>query len=251
MSGTVAIHQPNYLPWLGYFVKMYLSDVFVFHDTVGFSKSGYTKRCKIIGAKGTTSTTWLSVPVSNREEGTSIKDIEIAEDDKWRGKHLRKIENAYASAPYFEECYSFLRKQLTTHQSHRCLTDLNTSLIQDIATQLEIYPKYVYSSELKVEGQKSALNLNIAKALEASVYVQGSGAGTYEDDMAFRDAGVKICPVDTYSWLSNHPYTTDALGFVNGLSIIDVLMHCGIEGTKNMIKQIAEESGKGYNGKVH
>src|ERR1043165_5716491 len=91
----VAIHQPNYFPWLGYFAKMARSDAFVFLDDVQYSKNSYINRVQIKGKE------WLTVPVSHHL-GDPINRVQCA-DPRWRAKHLDKLRATYAKTAHFDE----------------------------------------------------------------------------------------------------------------------------------------------------
>ena len=90
----VAIHQPQYLPWLGYLAKWAAADLFVFLDTVQYEKNGWQNRNRIKTADGAR---WLTVPVHARL-GTPIADVAIDCEQSWSARHLRAIDGAYADA---------------------------------------------------------------------------------------------------------------------------------------------------------
>ena len=104
----IAIHQPNFFPWAGYFYKIYLSDIFVFLDDVQYSKNSYTNRASIILEQ---KSSWLTIPIKSSLK-TKIYDIQVA-DSLWKKKHLSKLVNAYKRSDFFSEIYltkSFSRK---------------------------------------------------------------------------------------------------------------------------------------------
>src|SRR6266849_5030111 len=90
----IAIHQPHYLPWLGYFAKWAAADLFVFLDTVQYEKNGWQNRNRIKTRDGPR---WLTAPVRARL-GTAIRDVMIDTTQPWRARHFRAIDNAYAKA---------------------------------------------------------------------------------------------------------------------------------------------------------
>jgi len=90
-----AIHQPHYLPWLGYLAKWAAADVFVFLDTVQYEKNGWQNRNRIKTAAGPR---WLTVPVHARL-GTPLGLVTVDAGQPWGARHLRAIEHAYARAP--------------------------------------------------------------------------------------------------------------------------------------------------------
>ena len=101
----VGIHQPNYMPWLGFFDKMRRCDVFVLLDTVPYTKNGYQNRCMIRGAQGGF---WLTVPVITKGRlGQLTKDVEINNRVNWRDKHWKSIAQNYCKARCFEQYAQF------------------------------------------------------------------------------------------------------------------------------------------------
>ena len=93
----VAIHQPNYMPWIGFFQKMALADIFVILDTVQFSKDSYTQRTKIRTKEGWI---WLTVPIEKKYHFKPIKDIPLPHDTKWLKKHKMSILSNYSKGPF-------------------------------------------------------------------------------------------------------------------------------------------------------
>ncbi|PYN14894.1 MAG: hypothetical protein DME05_13725, partial [Candidatus Rokuibacteriota bacterium] len=110
----IAIHQPHYLPWLGYFAKWAAADLFVFLDTVQFEKNGWQNRNRIKTRDGAR---WLTVPV-RASLGTPIKDVTIDERQPWPGRHLRMIEHAYAKAPCWPRWRDQIRAFYGGHWTH-------------------------------------------------------------------------------------------------------------------------------------
>src|SRR5262249_29534956 len=110
---AVAIHQPHYLPWLGYLAKWAAADVFVFLDTVQYEKNGWQNRNRI---KPATGPRWLTVPVHARL-GTSIDGVTL-DDQPWCQRHRRAIEHAYADAPHFKGHQEALERLYDTPWTH-------------------------------------------------------------------------------------------------------------------------------------
>ena len=97
----VAAHQPLFLPWMGYFNKINMADVFVFSNNIQFTPSGWIARNSIKTDKGSE---YLSVPVKGKKNSIQlIKQVQIVEDNgKWKNKHLRTIEWNYRKTPFFK-----------------------------------------------------------------------------------------------------------------------------------------------------
>lgn len=218
----VAIHQPNYLPWLGYFYKMSNCDVFVFLDDALHSKSSITNRNKIKTRGGTK---LLTVPLSTKE--VKINELIICNEQKWPLKHWNIIENAYSQAPYWGE-YSIYFNDIYKKMSWSFLSELNVRLISLIKDILGIRTEVITPSELKIENQRgSQRNLSICKYLGADVYLSGEGARSYNDEEAFEREGIKLVYTNF-----RHPVYQQLWGdFIPNLSIIDLLFN---EGEKSL-----------------
>ena len=214
----VAIHQPNYLPWLGFFYKMANCDVFVFLDDALHSKSSFTNRNKIKTRDGIK---LLSVPLSTKE--VRINELLICNDQKWQSKHWNIIENSYRQAPYWEE-YSAHFKDILAKKSWTYLSELNIALIWQIKVILGIKTEIVTSSTLNIGGHRgSERNLAICKYLKADIYLSGEGARSYNDEQAFEREGIKL----VYTGFQ-HPVYRQLWGdFIPNLSIIDLLFNEG------------------------
>src|SRR5437868_12405913 len=145
----VAIHQPNYAPWLGYFVKIARSDLFVFLDDAQYSKNSYTNRAQI-DAAGTAK--WLTVPVSY-SFGDPINRVRAA-DAKWRDNHLGMLRQYYGKAPAFNETWDFITKLYAALPDDN-LARSNEGIIQGLAARLDLHPRFISSSSIEVGDARS------------------------------------------------------------------------------------------------
>lgn len=212
-----AIHQPVYLPWLGFFDKMRRSDVFVILDDVAFSRNSIENRNLIKTPRGRL---WLTVPVRTKGRfGQFIKDVEIDASQKWAEKHWKSISMNYnraeffaAHAPFFERVYS---SQWTR------LIDLNMKLIEYIAEALSVKRDTVLSSTLGARGTGTSRLVDICEKLGAATYVAGAGARSYQDDSLFKSRGIK--PVHQMYFAKPYPQLYGS--FLPNLSAIDYLFN--------------------------
>jgi hypothetical protein len=220
---TVAIHQPNFMPWLGYFYKMAHADVFVLLDDVLHSKQSYTNRTNIKTSNGIKR---LSIPLSKKE--ILIKDIPIATDGKWNKKHIKLIHDSYSKASFFQKYYPELKQLFLTEWDF--LVDFNIATIQFIRKAFQIHTKLVRSSELLInEKDKNKRNLSICKAFNALIYLSGDGGGRqYNLEEIFGNEGLEV----TYTNFSHPTYKQLWNGFEAGLSSIDLLFNHGPESNK-------------------
>lgn len=186
----VSIHQPAYLPWLGYLDKIRRADRFVFLDTVQFQKGSFQNRNKIRTAQGWI---WLTVPVVTA--GTvfdeTLVDTEIDNRSDWRRKHRASIEMNYCRAPCFHEVFPWLSRFYDREREK--LSPFCFEMLTDIVDRLGIGTEIVKASDLSsVTGAKSDLVLNLCKAVGAKTYLSGSRGRDYMDLDSFRAAGIAV-----------------------------------------------------------
>ncbi len=225
---VVAIHQPNFLPWLGFFHKLASSDVFVLLDNVKFSRGSRTNRVQVLAGDRPT---WLTVPIRRPEHGEPlIADALIDESRPWRRKALRTLEVSYGSLDGFEETYALAAKALADPAER--LARLNEGAIADISDALRLTrPRVVRASELDAVGAGSELLAGLVAAVGGTVYLSGAGAGGYHDESPFADRGIEVRMQDF-----RHPdYPQRSSEPVHGLSILDAMMSLGVTGVQHII----------------
>jgi WbqC-like protein family len=215
------MHQPNYLPWLGYFDKMRQADVFVLLDSVQYPRGqSVANRNRIRAGDGDLLLTVpASVPKGSEGKATYV-EVSFA-DERWKKKHLRSLEQAYAKAPHFERFFPALSEILESADS---FVELNIRLIRWLADCFGIQTPTPRSSELDLgEAAKSDLALALCRHFEADVYLSGQGARAYNDPEAFRQAGVTL----RYHEFEHPVYPQTGPGFVPKLAAVDLLFNCG------------------------
>ncbi len=216
----VTIHQPEHLPWLGFFDKIAAADVYVCLDTVQFRKNYFQNRNRILTAAGPA---WVTVPVMVKGHlSSTIADTKIAEDGRWAKKYWRTVTQSYGRHPFFEEYAPAFGQVLS--RSWRGLRDLNLSLIELFFAALGLDRKPVLASDLGVTGQSSALLLEVCRRVGADVYLSGPMGESYLDESGFRAAGIAV----QYHRFDHPVYPQ--LGrqdFVDKLSAFDLLMNVG------------------------
>jgi hypothetical protein len=225
---VVACHQPNYLPWAGYFYKMARCDVFVFLDSVQYSRTSYTARCSIKQSDGRAG--WLSVPVLKKGRFfQNVSEVAIDNQRPWQSEHLKTLKSCYSRAHYFKD-YSWLL-DLVYRQKWGNLSQLNRTVIIKLAEHLGLKAKFINLSELKSEGKSTGMLVSVCLALKAREYISGSGGQNYLDREQFQQAGIGL----TYTKYQPQPYPQPWGEFVPGLSVLDLLFNCGPEETKKLI----------------
>jgi hypothetical protein len=224
----LAAHQPNYLPWAGFFHKMARCDILVLLDSVQYARRSYTARCLIKQSDGRRH--WLSVPV--RKTGRyyqRISQVEIWNEIPWQQDHLRTLSSNYARAPYFKEYRELLDLAYGRSWSH--LSQMNISLIEYLAEILDLHPKIIKLSHLDIEARGTDLLIEICRRLGAEKYLSGPSGQRYLAADKFRAAGIEL-EIFRY-WPRAYPQLWG--GFVPGLSLIDILFNCGAEAAKRYV----------------
>lgn len=226
---VLAAHQPNYLPWAGFFRKMARCDVFVLLDSVQYARRSYTARCLVKQSDGQKH--WMSVPV--RKKGRyhqTIAEVEIDNEIPWQHDHRRTLESNYAHAPYFNKHRELL--ELAYGRRWESLCQMNAALIGHLAALLGLGPRIVKLSDLGVREHSTELLVFLCQKMEADAYLSGPSGGKYLEPGKFEEAGIKL-EIFRY-WPEPYPQLWG--GFVPGLSAIDLLFNCGSEAARRELE---------------
>ena len=224
---VVAIHQPQYLPWIPYIDKINSCDIFVYLDNVQFQKNGVQNRNQIKTPQGAS---WLTVPVhANLTE--TIATTKIC-DRQWQKKHLKTLQQNYARARFAELLSQEFQPLLERPWEY--LADLNIAVTEWLLKFFDVNCTRVRASQLEVTGSKDDLILNICQAVGATAYLSGQGAKSYQNKAKFSDLGIVLM----YQDFQNQPYAQcyPKTGFVTDLSAIDLVLNLGYE-AKTMVKK--------------
>jgi hypothetical protein len=223
---VVAIHQPNFFPWLGYFDKLARADILVLLDNVQFPKTGGTwlNRTRLV-VNG--QALWTTMPIARSYHGVrAINEIEIDNSLAWRQKLLRTLQINYRRAPHFDQVFPVIVELVENPTAY--LAEYNRIAISTLAATLGLdTTKLVVGSTLEVGGESTDHLIAIVRAVEGTAYLCGAGATGYQDDEKFAAAGLELIYQDFL-----HPvYPQTTREFIPGLSVIDALMNCSFSGT--------------------
>jgi len=227
---TISIHQPEYLPWIGFFDRIAKSDIFVILDDVGYQKNGFMNRNKIKNPQGWQ---WITVPVQGRSPNKKVNEVLINNATNWADVHMRAIYLNYCKAPYYKNYSTFFEE--TFKKKWDNLGDLDIYLIENVLKFLGIKTKVERSSNVAVEGENTERLVNICKHFKTTTYLSGPGGKNYMDLEKFREENIKVVFQEF-----NHPEYAQMFkdrGFIACLSIIDLLFNCG----PNSLKIISEK----------
>ncbi|MBI3290798.1 WbqC family protein [Candidatus Falkowbacteria bacterium] len=224
----ISIHQPAYLPWLGYFHKIMLADIFVFFDTTQFEKNSFINRNKIKTPQGGQ---WLTVPVKLKGHlEKRIDQIEIF-DQAWQKDHWKVIELNYKKAKYWQiyspRLHEFYQKDYG-NIAEACFSQLKI-----FAEILGLETKMVKASGLKIfESKKDELVLDICRELKADAYVSGNQGKGYLDAVKFEKDNIKV-----YFQDYQHPSYSQLWGeFIPCLSVLDLILNEGPKSKEIILK---------------
>ena len=221
---VLAILQPGYLPWLGFFDQVWRSDVFIYYDDVQFDKHGWRNRNRIKSPHGPL---WLTVPVLNSgRHGQKICDVEIDNRQPWARKHIASTAQNYARAHYLSHYLPQLEELLC--QRWESLVELDIAVAGMLCDWFNIKRTIWRASTLSISGEQSTRLLNFCRHFGADRYLTGDSAQAYLDVGLFESQGVQV------EWQSyQHPVYPQLHGeFMPYLSALDLLFNAGPQGER-------------------
>jgi hypothetical protein len=214
----IVIHQPDFLPYLGYFDRLLDCDLFVTLDDVQFQKGGWNHRDKIKTPSGPA---WLTLGITKGPLCRLIRDVELAADREWAIRNLALVEENYRTASAFSEIYPEIACIYRSETS--TLVEINMLFLRFALDYLEIQVEVHRSSALDMSGAGNEKLIKLIQAVGGTEYVSGVGALDYLKPEQFEGAGIKLSIQDF-----RHPtYPQLWGGFEPYLSILDVMMNCG------------------------
>lgn len=230
---VVAIHQPNFFPWMGYFNKIARADLFVLHDALQYPKGGSGNLLNRVEVLNNHEPRWITVPIVRSYHGTRlINETEISNTQPWRNKILNIIRSNYGKAPHFADVYPLIEDVIQNSTGN--LAEFNVAAIKRLSESLHLdTSKFLLGSSLDVTSRATDMLVDVVKAVGGTGYLCGKGAAKYQEDEKFAAAGIDLVHQNF-----THPvygqYNTGV--FVPGLSIIDVLMNCGVDKSGDLVR---------------
>jgi hypothetical protein len=215
----IAIHQPNYIPWLGYFYKIYQSDIFVFLDDAQFSNEGMHNYTYIKTASGSFR---LKYPVQ-QSLGDKINDVRPKDELGWKEKHLNIVESNYHNSVYFNDVFNDYKDVILKDYANIAI--LNIAFIEFFARKLGINTEYIKASDLNINLSKAEKIIEICRVLGGKIYYSGTGAKAYQKEEDFESFGIEL----RYSVFKPFHYPQLWEGFQSNVSALDFFMNCGYD----------------------
>lgn len=216
---NVGIHQPDYIPWLGLFYKMYLSDIFIHLDDAQYSNEAAHNYNKIKTPQGELR---LKFPVE-QHLGDLINTVRPKYELKWNEKHLKTLEMNYSKAPYFKETFPEIKELYLTQFPN--VAELNIAFNEFIADKFGIKPRFLRSSELNISTVREEKVIDLTKAVGGTRYISGNGARVYQTESHFTDRGVELSYLD-YKPIVYHQFRGE---FLPCMSVLDYIFNCGYD----------------------
>ena len=215
----LVIHQPNFLPYVGFFHKLSLADTFVMMDNTQYDKK-FTNRNKIKIPDGWS---WLTVPINKEHKFLPNKLVEINNKENWKEMHWKKITRSYTNSKFFKKNYKSFFEEVY-NKEWKFLFELNSELLRQIIDWLGLKIQIIKESELNINGNSTERLVNVCKELGAETYVSGVGGKEYMNEKLFQKNNIKI----EYQKFQCPTYTQIFGGdFIPNLSIIDLLFNNG------------------------
>jgi hypothetical protein len=233
LPGRVLVaHQADFMPWLGFFSKACMGDLFLLLDDTQFKTKNFQNRNKI-RFPNKEGWLWLTIPIEKKNGFQNMLEVKMFGND-WRRRHLKSIEVSYANAPYFAEIFEDI--SVLFNQPLDLLVELNLLFIKYAFKKFNIEIPFFRVSEIKkqgydIVGKKNNLILSMCKTVCADVLVLGSGGRDYIDINFFNKYDVKIVFQDF-----KHPVYNQFHGtFLPFMSFVDILFNEGVENSKRIL----------------
>ena len=228
MKKKIAIIQPNYIPWKGYFDIINTVDEFILYDDTQYTQRDWRNRNQIKVPHGLA---WLTIPVNVKGLFyQQIKDVTVV-DPTWGKKHWKTIVHNYSKAQYFPMFKELFEELYLNIESTKFLGEINFVFIEKICNLLGIKTALKCSSDFALPGNRTERLVNLCKQANANHYLTGPSAKNYLEENLFEQENIKIEYID-YSGYSE--YTQLHNPFIHEVSIIDLIFNEGPNSPKFM-----------------
>ncbi|MDR1761522.1 MAG: WbqC family protein [Bacteroidales bacterium] len=234
---TTVIHQPYFLPWLGYFAKLVYADKFIVLDNVYFSKRKFIDRVKIINAQG--KEMWVGLPVGENFNKPCNK-IQFS-DKNAINKIIKSFYASYSKARHFKNNIAQIENILNNcFDNSNLLSEINMNIIKKIMQLLDLkMPEIILSSQFKEINDATERVIMLCKETKCNVLISGAEGLEKHDLKKLENNGISVSLQD---YFGEHPTYFQTrrtqLGFAKGLSVVDCIFNEGVEKTKQFIADV-------------
>jgi hypothetical protein len=228
----IAIHQPNFLPWIGFFHKISQVERFIFFDNVPSPQGKSWLSRSRINLNG--EQMWFTVPIHrSHRSGQLIRDAEIVRESSWVRKHLGTLLQAYNRAPFYKTIIPQIEQ--VYRQEYRFLADFNVALIEAVSRIIGLECQYHRASErVSSEKRKTEMIVQVCQAFECHRYLTGLGGSLdFLEPQLFHDAGIEL----VYQKFKQPTYEHPSGVYLEGMSILDALFCLGPEHVRDCLVQ--------------
>ena len=236
---VLALMQPYFFPYIGYFDLINCSDEFVVFDTAQYIKQGWINRNRVLHPVDDWQ--YILAPVEKHESHTPISRVTIVPGDDWKLKLLAKLRHLKSHAPFFSETMELIEDCLSTEERH--ISTLNVTILSKICQHLNISFNYRFLSKSQLEFQEDLgpgdWALKMAESLRAQKYVNlPSGEALFDRD-AFDRSNIELCVRKIPEFI----YSTGKFNHQSKLSIIDVLMWNQVDTVHDFLQSQKDQEG--------
>jgi len=233
----VAIHQPNFLPWMGYFFKIAQCDAFVLFDDAEFTKKSFIRRVKIHKPRERDEDKYLIVPLQKHSDFADISDLQLVNDSRWQHRIKAQIHQSYSKAPFYSQLAPIMDAFFTKLPEGKSFSDYTSDIIMTISEMLDLNPEWHFSHDLDINAHKANANIEMVKKINGSTYISGLGAKKYQTENQYLDQDIQLIYSDYPSYFKTLDIPTH---FLNK-SVISYLAFYEVEKLKDMLHNISAD----------
>ncbi len=215
---TVCIHQPDFIPYMGFFHRLLETDIFIVLDDAQFIRDGWHHRDQVKNAGGKT---WITLPVNREDLFKSISEVRLVQPQDWKVKHLNLLKENYRKAPFFGMYYPQI--EAIYAKRHARLMEINMDFLEFLFGCFGLEPRPLFSSELHIQGKSTARLVEMVQQVGGNRYLTGTGSRAYLEESQFTEKGIAV------AWQTFQPPDYPQLHgtFIPHLSSIDVVFNLG------------------------
>lgn len=219
MSPSIVISQPMFIPWVGLFEQVRLSDIFIHYDDVQLPQGrNFMSRVQIKTPSGIS---WLTAPIDRTQPHNLISETFLTSHTDWRQNHLKRLRQCYARAPFFDLMFEIANEIYS--YSNNNLAAFNRHAIEHISNWLGLSTKFMCSSDLGIQGASTQRLVELCRHCGADTYITGLGALNYLDHSQFESNRISV----RYMTYERKIYPQLHGEFTPYVSILDAIANCG------------------------
>ena len=212
----LALHQPYFFPYIGYFSLIHSAGVFMFFDNVQYVRQSWMHRNRIL-KPGREDAQYINVGLKKPFLKSMLPDCEISSDNQWKIKVLAQLEHYKKMAPCYNETMTVLKKIFEANE--HSLLEFNIRSVKTIASMLKIDTQFELFStiepKVKPASEPGLWGLNTCLAFGACTYINAPGGETFYPKSDFIKMGIKLGFIQH----KLSPYNQHNKQFFSGLSI--------------------------------